>query len=287
MGRVPPFVLSRELDMTWQAIFTWLSWAITLAMLAVAVRMAVKQRTAFYPIAVLAVAVGAFAEPMYDTAFDLWFYDVHHGKPGAMWSHFTAFGVVQPNWTHSGYVILYGAIALYAGRRLYEGRITKTGLFAIWGIEILSSCVFEIIAINRHMYTYYGPFELRILHYPLAVGVLEGTQTLLFTLLAVQVRRRVHSWVGLLTIFLVFPVTMMGVNLGLGMPMLISQHLSAGAFRSGLVTAMTLVVIASCAAVVNAAIRIVPAPFGTAEADGRTPARAPVVARVRSLATQP
>ena len=64
----------------------------------------------------------AFAEPLYDVAFDLWFYDVDgDGKAGAMWSHFTAFDVVQPNWTHSGYIILYANMTLYAGHRIIRG----------------------------------------------------------------------------------------------------------------------------------------------------------------------
>src|SRR4051794_20054355 len=103
MGRMSQLVMDHELKMGWQAFFTWASWIIALGMLVVAVQMSRKQRTPFYVIALLAVAVGAFAEPIYDVAFDLWFYDVHNGQHGAMWSHFTAFGVIQPNWSHSGY----------------------------------------------------------------------------------------------------------------------------------------------------------------------------------------
>ena len=102
MGRMPAAVMTHPLDLTWQAIFTWVSWAIVLAMIAIAVWLGRRQRTPFYLFAVLAAGVAAFAEPLYDVAFDLWFYDAHRdGSPGAMWSHFTAFGVVQPNCTPS------------------------------------------------------------------------------------------------------------------------------------------------------------------------------------------
>jgi hypothetical protein len=267
MGRMTPEIMATELPMGWQTFFTWASWIITIAMFVFAVRMCMKQRTPFYAIALLAVCVGAFAEPIYDVGFDLWFYDVHNGEPGAMWSHFTAFGVVQPNWSHSGYVILYGAIALYAGRRLYEGRITKKGLFAIWGAEILTSVVFEVIG-TKTIYTYYGPYELRIFEYPLVIGVLEGTQTLIFTIVAVQIWRRAKHWSGQLSLFSVFPITMMGVNLGLGMPVIIALHLKPGEFSSSIVWAATFFVMASCALVVNGAYSFLPKPFGTPEPDG-------------------
>ena len=121
MGRMDEEVMGRELDMAWQHVFTWASWAIVLVMLVIAVQLGRAHRTPFYVWAILAAGIGAFAEPLYDVAFDLWFYDVHNGEPGAMYSHFSAFGVVQPNWSHSGYIILYAAVALYAGKRMYDG----------------------------------------------------------------------------------------------------------------------------------------------------------------------
>ena len=111
---MPSSVLQGELSLVWQDIFTWLSWAIVVVMLLIAWRMGRQQKTAFYVIAVLAAGVGAYIEPLYDVAFDLWFYDVHNGESGAMYSHFTAFGIVQPIWTHSGYMILYASACLYA-----------------------------------------------------------------------------------------------------------------------------------------------------------------------------
>lgn len=268
MGRTPPEVLMRELDLTWQAVFTWASWGIAVLMLVIAIRMGVKQRTPFYALAILAAGVAAFAEPLYDVAFDLWFYDATAtGEPGAMWSHYSAFGVVQPNWSHSGYVILYAAVALYAGRRMYEGRLSRKGLFLIWAGEIATSCVFEVIGTATDVYTYYGPYELRLGHYPLVIGVLEGTQTVLFTVLAVQIWRRVRSGWGLTSLFVAFPITMFGANFGIGSPLIIALHLDGDEFSSTLVWVATFLTTGLCAIAIRGASLFLPQPLGAPEAD--------------------
>jgi hypothetical protein len=275
MGRMPFDVLNSELSLTWQAIFTWASWAIALAMIALAVQLWRKQKTPFYLITLLAVGVAALAEPLYDVAFDLWFYNVHDGKAGAMWSTFTAFGVVQPNWAHSGYIILYGAVVLYAGRRMYEGTLSLKAMWLIWGAEIATSVVFEVIATANHVYSYYGPYELRIVHYPLVIGVLEGTQTLLFTVLAVNIRRFSTSNFGLLSLFVAFPMTFFGVNFGVGAPLIIALHLKASEFSSTLVWVATFVVMGFCALAVKGATNFLPKPLDVPDVALASRARAP------------
>lgn len=267
MGRMPSAVMQHELSIVWQNVFTWASWGIVAIMLIFAAQMGRKQRTPFYLLACISAGVAAFAEPLYDVAFDLWFYDVHNGRPGAMYSHFTAFGVVQPNWTHSGYVILYSSACIYVGRRMYEGRLTRKGLFTVWIAEIVTSCVFEMIGTGTNVYTYYGPVELRIWHYPLVIGVLEGTQVVLFTVLAVQLWRRVTSPWGLFGLLMVFPMTMFGANFGLGAPLIIALHLDAAHFSSAIVWAATLCTMALCALAVNGASKFLPRPSGTLEPD--------------------
>lgn len=265
MGRMSDDVMQLELSMAWQQVFTWVSWAIVLVMLAIAVRMWVQQRTPFYLLACLAAGVAAFAEPLYDVAFDLWFHDVENGRSGAMWSHFSAFGVEQPNWTHSGYIILYASACMYAGRRLYQGRLGRRGLFLVWAAEIVTSCVFEVIGTGTDVYTYYGPYELRIWNYPFVIGVLEGTQVVLFTVVAVQIWRRIESSWGLLSLFVVFPVTFFGANFGLGSPVIIALHLDGGAFSSAAVWAATFTSIALCAITVNGLSRFLPTPVEDAD----------------------
>lgn len=273
MGRMDEEVMSRELDMAWQHVFTWASWAIVLVMLVIAIQLGRAHRTPFYVWAILAAGVAAFAEPLYDVAFDLWFYDVHNGEPGAMYSHFSAFGVVQPNWSHSGYIILYAAVALYAGKKMYDGKLSRKGLFLIWGAEILTSCVFEVIGTGVGVYTYYGPYELRIWNYPAVIGVLEGTQTVLFTVLAVQIWRRVSTPWGLSALLVAFPVTMFGANFGIGAPIIIALHLDPGDFNTGIVWFATFLTMALCAVAINGASKFLPKPFGAPEPDGAPAAR--------------
>jgi len=268
MGRMSSEVMQHELSLVWQQVFTWASWAIVAVMLVIAVRMGLRQRTPFYALALAATGVAAFAEPLYDVTFDLWFYDAHNGQPGAMWSHFTAFGVVQPNWTHSGYVILYAAACLYAGRMIYEGRLSRRGLYLVWGAEIAASCVFEVIGTATDVYTYYGPYELRIVNYPLVIGVLEGTQVVLFTVVAVQLWRRVATAWGLTGLFLLFPVTFFAANFGVGAPIIIALHLDEATFSSGIVWAATFLTIGLCAVAVNGISKFLPRPIGAPEPDG-------------------
>lgn len=252
-------VMQHPLNLLWQNIFMWASWLIVLVMLVVAVSMGLKQRTPFYVIAILAAGVAAFAEPLYDVAFDLWFYDAHaDGTPGASFSHFSAFGVVQPIWTHSGYIILYAAASLYAGRLIYEGRLSRRGLFLVWGAEIAMSTAFEVIGTGTGVYTYYGPYVGRIVNYPVVIGVLEGTQTLLFTVLAVLLWRKVSTAWGLLSLFVLFPMTFFGANFGLGAPVIIALHLDGGLSTDGLVAAATILSIALCALAVYGLNRLLP-----------------------------
>lgn len=260
MGRVPADVMQHDLNLLWQNVFTWLSWGIVAVMLAIAVQMGRRQRTPFYVIAILAAGLAAYAEPLYDVAFDLWFYDAENGSAGAGFMHFSAFGVVQPVWTHSGYVILYATACLYAGRRIYEGRLGRRGLFLVWGAEVLASCVFEAIGTGTDVYTYYGPHVLRIWNYPLVIGVLEGTQVMLFTVIAVLVWRQVSSAWGLLGLLVVFPMTFFAANFGIGAPVIIATHLDNGLATPVLIWAATLLTIGLCTFVVYGLSRFLPEP---------------------------
>lgn len=259
MGRTPNDVMQHALSLLWQNIFTWASWVIVLVMLVIAVWMGIKQRTSFYLIACLAAGVSAFAEPLYDVAFDLWFYDAHaDGTPGAGFVHFSAFAVPQPNWTHSGYVILYATACLYAGRLIYQGRLRRRGLFAVWGAEIIASCVFEVTGTATNVYSYYGPYVGRVWNYPFIIGVLEGTQVVLFTVVAVLVWRKVATSWGLLSLFIVFPMTFFGANFGLGAPVIIALHLDGGLGTTTVIGLATIVSIVLCAVVVNGLSKFLP-----------------------------
>jgi hypothetical protein len=215
---MPP--LDHELNLTMQAILTDVSWALTAVLLVIAIWMGMRERTPFYALLVLGALVGAFAEPLYDVAMMLYFYST----PG-MWTHFTAFDIPQPIWTHSGYVVLYAAPAVYITRQIARGMMTRRTLFVWAGITLLESAAFEIIGINGGLYSYWGPHVFRILQYPLVIGVLEAAQVIVFAVAASQLRARCTAQWQLLGLFVLFPCTFFMANFGAGWPMIIAVHL--------------------------------------------------------------
>jgi hypothetical protein len=215
---VPP--IDHPLNLTTQAILTDVSWALTAVLLVIAIWMGVRERTGFYALLVLGALVGAFAEPLYDVAMMLYFYST----PG-MWTHFTAFDIPQPIWTHSGYVVLYAAPAIYIARQIARGLMARRTLFVWAGITLLESAAFEIIGINGGLYAYWGPHVFRIFQYPLVIGVLEAAQVICFAVAASLLRARCTGQWQLLGLFVLFPCTFFGANFGAGWPTIIAVNL--------------------------------------------------------------
>ena len=255
IGLTPPEVMHHPLNHTGQAVLTYVSWALTVVLLAVAVRMSRKEGTAIYPVMVLAAMVAAFAEPLYDVMFSLWFY-----TDGKMDHTFTAFGIPQPVWAHSGYAILYALPAMYVVRAAWNGTLTPQKVWAFAGLEVVESCVFEMIGVNIGTYTYWGPHAFRILDYPLVIPVLEAGQTIAFAMIASQLRHRATSPWQLLGLFWVFPVTMLGVNFGAGFTTILAIHLDHP--HLWLTRVAAVVTIASVAVVVRLAAGAIPPPGG-------------------------
>ena len=211
--------VDHPLNLVTQAILTWGSWGLTFVSLMIAVRLGIKERTPFYVLIVLAAMVGAFAEPLYDEGLMLWFY-----SPG-IWSHFSAFGVAQPNWTHSGYAILYGNAAMLIAYQIHAGNLTRNGLYAWAGVELAMSCTFEIFGINGGAYEYWGPHVFRLFNYPIIIGILEACQVICFAVAATELRRRTRSPAALLALFVMFPMIFYLANFGAGAPVIIALHL--------------------------------------------------------------
>lgn len=246
---MPP--IDHELNLTTQAILTYASGALTLVLLGLAVRMGVRERTPFYPLMVLAVAVGAFAEPLYDVAMNLYFFSTE-----GMWTHFTAFDIPQPIWTHSGYVVLYASAAIYIARAIHHGTLTRRKLFLWAGVELLMSSAFEIFAINMNAYSYWGPHTFRIFEYPLVIGVLEASQVMCFAVAAAVLRSRVTDSWQLLGLFVLFPCTFFMANFGAGWPMIIS--INADHTSTALVAVASLLSMAFAAVLVRFASSFLP-----------------------------
>jgi hypothetical protein len=219
MAVAPLVVIQHQLNLTGQNVLTFVSWALTLVLLGLTIQLGRRERTPFYVLIVVASMVGAFAEALYDEAFSLYFYSTH-----GMQSFYSAFGVPQPIWTHSGYAVLYALPAVLITYRIRNGGLAPRALYAWAGVEFGMSCVFEMAGINIGTYTYWGPHAFRVFHYPLAIGVLEAAQTICFAVAASQLRRRTASPWGLLGLFVLFPATFFGANFGAGSPVIIAIH---------------------------------------------------------------
>ncbi|KAI9830039.1 MAG: hypothetical protein M1819_005869 [Sarea resinae] len=213
----PP--VDHDLNRVTQAVLVSGSYAIWLGFLVYTVLIGRKERTPFYTFIVMAAAVGGYVEPLYDNALMLYFY-----TPG-MWKTFTAFDIPQPMWVYSGYVTLYASVAVFLTRDIQRG-ITRAKWYKYAISELLTSCIFEMIGINGGAYEYWGPHVFRIFKYPLCIGVLEMAQVMVFSTVCANVRARATSWPALLTIFFVFPFTMVGSNAGIGSPLIVALHSS-------------------------------------------------------------
>ena len=248
---MPPF--DHALNMTTQAILAYGSWALTAVVLVLAVRWGIRERTPVYALMVLAAMIGAFAEPLYDVAMSLYFYS----GPG-MWTHFTAFDIPQPIWTHSGYVVLYASAAILIARAIYRGAMTRRKLYVWAAVELVMSSLFEMFGINGGAYSYWGPHVLRIFNYPLVIGVLEAAQVVCFAVAASQLRARSTNHWQLLGLIVVFPCTFFMANFGAGWPTIVALH--AQGTSTALVASATAISILLAAALVRLAASYVPPP---------------------------
>jgi hypothetical protein len=200
-----------------QILLVSASYSIWLGMLGYTGLLWYRERTPFYVLVVLAVALGGIGEPLYDEATMLYFY-----SPG-IWSLFTAFDIPQPIWVYSGYVTLYATVAVALIRKIKHG-ISRLEVWKWAGLELLTSCAFEMIAINGGAYENWGPHVFRILHYPLCIGILEAAQVICFSVAAAHLQFSASGWKPLLGIFVLFPATFTMANFGAGAPMIIALH---------------------------------------------------------------
>ena len=260
---MPP--VDHELNLTTQAVLTYGSWALTAVALAIAIWMGMQERTPFYALLVLAAGVAAFAEPLYDVAMMLYFYSTE-----GMFTHFTAFDIPQPIWTHSGYVVLYAAPAIYITYQIARGTMTRNKLYVWAGITLLESAAFEMIGINGSLYSYWGPHVFRIFQYPLVIGVLEAAQVICFAVAASQLRARCTGQWQLLGMFVLFPCTFFMANFGAGWPTIIAIHLENTS--TPVIAAATLVSIGFAVVLVRAAASFLPQ-GSAADAEGHASIR--------------
>ena len=248
----PPY--DHSLNLVTQTIMTFASWAIALGLLAVSVLRGRQQGTVFPVLLVVAAGLAALAEPLYDIAFKLLFF-----IPG-QWTLFTYDDIPQPVWTISGYMILYAGPAIFICENLARG-ISRRAFLTWTAATLLASSVFEIYGIAGGAYSYWGPHAFRVFGYPLAVGVLETTFVMLFSVLAHEYRNRIPGGWGLLGIFVLFPCTFYSVNLGIGAPMLVTLGLASPSPALATVGAALSIGLAVCVIAALARCAAAPSPI--------------------------
>jgi hypothetical protein len=251
MPGAPISVVNHHLNLTGQNVLTFASWGIAVIVLIVAYRLGRKERSQFYLGMVLAAMVGALAEPLYDVMMSLYFY-----SGPKMQTSYTVFNVPQPVWAYSGYAILYALPAMFIVKQAREGTLTARRLWLWAGVELLESCAFEITGINIGTYTYWGAHTFRIAHYPLIIGVLEAAQVMTFAIAAANLRHRMTAPWQTLGLFVIFPLTMLGVNAGAGSAEIIAIH--AQGTTIWIIRLCTLVSIAMAVGVVRLVIGMIP-----------------------------
>lgn len=215
----PPYGL--ELNTTMQTVATVVLWLGTVLLLGYAVRMALRDRSPFPVLLVLAVAVGSIIEPIYDIAYHL-----HWLDDGEQWTLFTSFGLPQPVWVMPAYVMVFGLPALLFHRSLAAAPSLRR-VFGLAGITACTTAAFEITAINLDLYVYYGEAPWRIAGYPLWIAFMEAAQITGFAVLAAVLSLRATRTVHLLAIFAIFPANFAFDVIGAGFPTIIAQNTSA------------------------------------------------------------
>lgn len=245
----------QPVNLVMQDVMNYASYGLTLVLLLATLHMGRAQRTPFYTLLLLAVFVGAFCEPIYDLGMMLLFF-----TPGII-SHFTAFNIPQPLWTHSGYAVLYAFPAILICSQIYSGTLTREKLFAFAGLELALSCAFEMLGIHFGTYTYWGPHVFRVFNYPLVIGILESAQTICFSIAAAHLRHRASGNWPLLGLFVLFPLMMIGVNLGVGAGTVVTIHMELT--TPLIVTIGTMVSIAFALVAIRGAAALIP-PAGLA-----------------------
>ncbi|MGQ0466667.1 MAG: hypothetical protein ACT4QG_15250 [Sporichthyaceae bacterium] len=239
-----PETYSLELHETMQTIATIVLWGGTLALLGYAIKLARVEKSYLPIVVVLSVATGSIIEPIYDITYHLHWLGADGQGNGPQWTLFTSFGLPQPVWVMPAYVMVFAlpAILLY---RSFAAGVTLQKIFGFAALTACTTAMFEIIAINVDLYTYYGEAPVRVFDYPIWIAFMEASQITGFAVLCAVVKLRATKPYHCLALFLVFPANFAFETLGAGFPTLIAQNVPDPS--TALMTAMVPVSIALAA----------------------------------------
>ncbi|WP_019877537.1 hypothetical protein [Sporichthya polymorpha] len=225
-GPIPlpaPETYTRDLNEVMQTIATVGLWAGTIALLIYAARIGRQERSPLPVFIVLAVAAGSIFEPIYDITYHLHWLGADPEGNGPQWTLFTSFGLPQPVWVMPAYVVVFAlpAVLLY---RTFAGGVTLKKIYQYAALTAFTTALFETIAVNSGLYTYYGEAPMRFLNYPLFIAFMECAQITGFAVLCAVIKLRATKWQHNLIVFLVFPANFAFECLGAGFPTLVAMN---------------------------------------------------------------
>lgn len=199
-GIQPPFDL--EMPAGAQTAWELIAGAIMIYTLYYFVQRIRIEKSAFPAFFWLGTLVLMFAEPLFDVAMTCYY--PHEGMNGT----FELWGRIMPLFLVFCYVggiarVMYG-VALVIEEGVQPSFIWKA--FAIMGV---GTAIYEVITINLGLWTYYSPVHpIRVLNYPLGIGIPNGAAFLLSALAVVKLRPLIEAeskpWLATLILPIVF-----------------------------------------------------------------------------------
>jgi hypothetical protein len=268
-----PETYSLELNEVMQTVATVILWGGTVLLLGYAVKIARAERSYLPVVLVLAVASGSIIEPIYDITYHLHWLGADGSGNGPQWTLFTSFGLPQPVWVMPAYVLVFAlpAILLY---RSFAAGVTIRKIFGFAALTATTTAMFEIVAINVDLYTYYGEAPVRVFDYPIWIAFMESAQITGFAVLCAVVKMRATKPQHCLVLFLVFPANFAFETIGAGFPVLIAQNVPDPS--TALMTAMVPVSIGLAATGLWWTSQLLFLCHRLAAAEGRMPEPAPM-----------
>jgi len=276
-----PETYALELNEVMQTVATIVLWGGTIALLGYAIRLARVEKSYLPIVVVLSVAAGSIIEPIYDITYHLHWLGAEGDGSGPQWTLFTSFGLPQPVWVMPAYVMVFAlpAILLY---RSFAAGVTIQKIFGFAALTATTTAIFEIIAVNVDLYTYYGEAPVRVFDYPIWIAFMESAQITGFAVLCAVMKLRAAKPYHCLALFLVFPANFAFETLGAGFPTLIAQNVPNPS--TALMTLMVPVSIGLAATGLWWTSQLLFLCHRLEAAEGRTPAPAPTSRTEQAIA---
>jgi hypothetical protein len=202
-----------------QAVFFWLTLAMTVLVLAVGVRMALRHRSAV-PLLMVAGAFCAVAmEPVVAHLGH-----VFHPEPG-QWTMFKALDRAVPWHIAFGYTAVFGIVYLLLVRRMLERTLSSSFLWRTMVVMVPVYILFEILPLSHGLWIYFGyqPLRPSSALAPLAWSFLNSASEIGSAVLMYVALTRLHG----ARLILLVPLAAVGAtatHVGAGLPMYLALN---------------------------------------------------------------